>query len=290
MESLDALDGMLENDDEVVTTEEAGAGETATDDKEAKKKEQREMKEKFEEAVEKDPTMQERLGKWSNSIHVLNTLGFGENGNLVVDPSSKGKIGDDGKPKRDLVYTSKIVGYRIKNVGTEPITYLTEEYEQTEEGTYVGTKVQRTINPGDTANLARRYFTAFSAYPEISMKFQNGKMVRSSTKADSKDLEQLLDAYYFAFNDKNLKVNSDEIKMNISHPVQDSEGKTRWVVNDEFVKDFGFLNNPEESKSKSRGKGKGKGKEKYDSQDYNSFHLWEAMSKAGFGMGTGTEE
>ena len=212
------------------------------------------MKEAIKTTISEDPTFVQKLRSLSDSIEVVNTLGFGDSGNIVVDKTKK-----DG---RALTVTSAIVGYRIRNIGEEPVKYITEVHAQDETGKFVGTKQEMFLAPGATADLTRQYMTMFCAQPEISFQVANGKIIRGSGAKGEKSLKAELEAYYFSFNKQEdgnkLQVNDDSVKLNVGEKVN---GK--WVVKPEFVETFGFLNNPKEGR---RGGRKSSG-EKYNAQD-----------------------
>ena len=205
------------------------------------------MKAVFKQTVESDPTFINRLHTLSNSLKVVNSLGYGDNGNIVVD---KSKPADAGK--RNLKPTSKVVGYMIANIGEEAIAYTTEEWTKNEEtGEYQGTVVNKTLAPGEKTAITRKYMTQLCAQPEISFTLSNGIIVASSKK-NFRDLDEELSSYYFKFSpDENgnaIQVNDDEVKLSV-----DVDG----VVTPEFEATFGYLNNPKKKKA-SREKSKTK--------------------------------
>lgn len=227
----------------------------------AKKKERiAKMKDSILETAAQDPEFDEKLRSLSNSIEVVNSLGFGDKGNIVLDESVKDAEIDPktNKPKRAIDVTSQIVGYRVRNIGSEPIQYQTEVYTQGEDGIYVGTKTTKVIEPGATADLTRFYMTRFCAQPEISFQLANGKIIRGSGSKGGKDFKAELESYYFRFNkDENgekKQINDDTVKLNVGEKV---DGK--WVVKPDFVETFGYLNNPSKGRTKS--------KDKYNNQD-----------------------
>ena len=211
---------------------------------EAKKRRVEEMRSSLKATIQSDPTFIDRLHKLSESIEVVNSLGWGENGNIMVDAKNT-----DG---RTLQPTSAIVGYSIRNKGTEPIPYETEVWTQNEDGKFTAQKVGKVLSPGETANLTRQFMTKFCAMPEISFQLANGKVIRGSgNKAAKGDLKAELEAYYFSFNkDLGIQVNSDDVKLNVG--VRD-EQTNQWHVKPEYVETFGYLENAPE---KSRGRKK----------------------------------
>ena len=223
------MDAVFENANATAQVENAVA------DDAAKKAKTKAMKEAMKETINSDNTFAEKLRRLSESLKVVNTLGFGTSGNIVVDKSAKAE-------GRQLKPTSQIVGYAVQNIGSEAIAYQTEKFAADENGKFVGTVVEKTLAPGETINLSRKYMTMLCARAEISFTLSNGKIVASSKK--TKTLDEQLSAYYFTFDkDENgykPEVNDDEVKLSI-----DVDG----TVKPEYVEDFGYLNNPKEAKT-----------------------------------------
>lgn len=218
-----------------------------------KKKKLAEMKKALIEVAQTDSTFNERLRTLSNSLEVVNSLGFGEKGNIVVDTT---KSTDD---KRALTPTSTIMGYRIRNIGSQPIPYQTEIWQKNPEtGKYEGSLVDQMLAPGATADLSREYMTRFCAQPEISFQLANGKVVRGSGgKGGKTGLKEELEAYYFTFakggDGPHKQVNSDEVKLNIGERGEDG----KWHVKPEFIETFGYLENIKEGgRTSKRGSSK----------------------------------
>jgi len=232
-------------------------------DSSAKKEKVQAMKAALKETVQTNPDFASKLRRLSNSVRVVNTLGYGKNGNIVVDKSASA----DG---RALKPTSAICGYIIENIGSEAIEYTTEDFAQDETGKFVGTVVKKTLAPGQKVALTRQYMTMFCATPEISFTLANGKIV-SSSKKNAKTLKEELSAYYFSFNkDENgnaLQVNDDEVKLS----VDDADGK----VKPEYVTTFGYLNNPKEGRA-ARAKGT-----KFTTQDLAANYINKMLQEQG---------
>lgn len=201
------------------------------------------MKRVFEEMIKKDPSLLKKFNSWSHAVEVVNTLGFGDSGSVVTkEPPPGEKI---PKSERELVSTSKIVGYRIKNISKNiEIPYVTEEYTKSGEGLYVGKIVKKILQPGETVELTRKYMTILCTRPEISMRLANGRMKGKlgDKEVNIEKLHDMLATYYFVFSDPSKKVNSDEVKINIGQKVQVGD-KLKWVVKPEFILTFGYLNN-----------------------------------------------
>lgn len=197
------------------------------------------MKESLRQTVATDSTYMDRLRRWSGSIQVVNSLGFGDSGNIVVDKSAS------TKDNRKLAVTSAIVGYRIANVGDEPIKYVTEIWAPDESGKFVATKQERVLTPGATADLTRQYMTMFCSQPEISFTLKNGKIIKGSGSKGDKGVKAELESFYFSFNKEEdgskKQINDDEIKLNVAEKVGDV-----WKVKAEFEETFGYLNNAKE--------------------------------------------
>lgn len=233
----------------------------------AKKAKIEAMKKSLKETINSDPTFTQRLHSLSGSLEVVKSLGFGENGNIVVDHTKT------DAENRALTTTSAIIGYRVRNIGSEPIKYVTEEYSQGEDGKYVGAKVEKFLNPGETADLNRQYMTMLCAIPEISFTLANGKVIRGSGRLDGKDMKAELEAYYFTFNkDLGLQVNSDAVKLQIGEKVGD-----KWQVKPEFVAAFGYLNNAPE---KARAGRKSEGGAKYTASDLAANYVMQMLKDA----------
>ncbi len=235
----------------------AAAPAASTPAQDAKREKIAAMKESLKQTVASDPSFMDRLRRLSASVEVVNSLGFGDSGNIIVDKAASSKT------DRKLAVTSAIVGYRIANVGEEPIKYTTEVWAQGEDGKYVPTRAEKVLVPGGTADLTRQYMTMFCAQPEISFQLANGKIIKGSGSKGDKGIKAELESYYFSFskdeNGNKKQINDDDVKLNVGEKVGD-----KWVVKAEFVETFGFLNNPKESGRAGRKAGSG---ERFTAQD-----------------------
>lgn len=231
----------------------------------AKKEKIQAMKASFKETVQTSPDFVSRLHKLSDSIKVVNTLGYGNSGNIVVDKKASSDTDRVLKP------TSTICGYKLENIGTETIPYTTEVYTKDETGKFVGQQVQKQWAPGEVICLTRQYTTMLCSIPEISFTLANGKIVASSRKGKNKSLKDELASYYFAFtkaeDGTTLAVNDDEVKLSID----DADGN----VKPEYVETFGYLNNPKDSAGK-----KGKGP-KWTTQDLAANFIHKMLEEQG---------
>lgn len=240
----------------------------AADTSAAKKAKLEAMKQSLKETIHSDPTFLDRMHSLSQSLEVVNSLGFGENGNIIVDKTKS------SKDNRVLTTTSVIVGYRVHNCGTTPVTYTTEAWAQDAEGKYVAQKVEKVLAPGGYADLTRQYMTMLCAQPEISFQLANGKVIRGAgNKAARGDIKAELEAYYFAFDkDANMQINSDEVKLNVGE--KGADGK--WVVKAEFVETFGYLNNA----PVKAGRARKEGGPKFNASDLAANYVMQLMKDA----------
>lgn len=190
------------------------------------------MKSAMAQTLKNVPNYNEIKGTKSECFEVTATLGFGDKGNIVVDKTSK---------ERKVVPTSKIEGYKVKNVSDEPIPYETEVYAENEDGIFVGTVVEKVAAPGEEIQLSRKYMTKKFSPIEYNFTLANGQIVKGPKRLDA-PLDEYLEAHYFKYNKNlNLSVNDDEVKKNIGEKHGDD-----WKVKPEYVETFGYLNNPKE--------------------------------------------
>lgn len=220
-----------------------GATEVADPKKAVKKERTQKLNAALKATLTEDPAFVQKANSLSASVQVVNTLGFGESGNLVVK---------EGTTERELAATSKIVGYAVQNTGTAEIPYRTETFKKNAEGVYEGTVVQKVLAPGETIALSRKFMTMFCAIPEISFTLANGKIIRGPGVVKETDIDGELEAYYFSFDDKDLKVNDDSIKLNVGQQKK-VDGVAKWVVRKEYEGTFGYLNNPKPAGKRGRG-------------------------------------
>jgi hypothetical protein len=255
-EAMDAIFGAdAQVTDTVATTPATGSTSEKTERIRA-------MREGFRSALAADPSLADRCGKLSPVVEVINTLGYGKSGNIKVDKKQS------TKDNRVLEPTSKIVGYAVKNNGSEPIPYTTEEFAKDETDKFVGTQVQKSWAPGETIVLSRKYMAMLCSIPEIGMVLSNGKIVMPASKNKSSITQTLASCYFIFNNELNLSTNDDAVKLQI-----DTDG----VVKPEYEVAFGDLNNPKESKRHE----KGAGGPKYGVQDYAANYIQQLLKEGG---------
>lgn len=242
----------------------------------ARKAEAEKMVALLKDKIEKDPTFKGRHCSLSKDVVVINSLGFGDSGNIVVDKNGKAFLGKDGKERLPLERTSQIVGYRVQNIGEKTINYTTEVYKQDENGVFVGERMEKALEPGGFADLSRKYMTMFASMPELSFQLANGKIVRGPGKIKSGDVDAVLESFYFTFSDRSVKVNSDSVKLNISTKKKGADGTVKWVVKDEFVETFGYLNN---AKPAGTGRQRAGSRTKWTTQDMAANYIQSLINR-----------
>lgn len=268
------IENLFENPTTPEAVEGAAVEAAAKPTNDAKKKKIEDMKAAFKTDVLADPEVAGRVRKFSAMLEVSNSLGFGDSGNIIVDRTKS------TKDKRELATTSAIVGYRVHNIGDMSVKYLTESYSQDETGKWVATKVEKQLNPGEYADLSRQYMTMFCSIPEISFQLANGKIIKGSGAKGDKGIKAELESYYFAFSKDETgtkkQINDDEVKLNVGEKGPDG----KWVVKQEFVETFGWLNNPSE-KAKAGRKPSG---EKWSAQDIAANWVRKMIENEGGGI------
>jgi hypothetical protein len=226
------------------------------DNNDEKKQKVQDMKEAMKESLQ-NAEYKSRLHTLSDSLEIKHSLGYGSSGN-IIEVKSGGKDGG-----RAVKPTSQIVGYQLTNVGSQPIPYTTEEFSLGNDGLYEGKVVEKTMAPGETINITRKYLAILTSQPEISFTLKNGNIV--SPKRKFKNFAEELSAHYFKFSD-DTKVNDDSVKISI-----DKDNK----VLPEFVATFGYLNNPKAGRQK-----KAAGP-KYTTQDLAANYIYKILNEQG---------
>ena len=254
---------------EALDTNVGAAPEVESDKKVEKKEALKAYKEAMQATLKEDPDYLKKHRALSDSVKVVNTLGFGDSGNIIVAE-------DSTKEERKLQTVSSIVGYKIQNIGNEPIPYFTEEFTPDAEGKYVGQKVKKTLAPGEIVDISRKYATVLFSQAEFNLKIANGKFIPPRQKRTT-DLDAFLAGHYFSFNDKEIKVNDDTVKLQVGEQRKVGDGKTtKWFVKPEYEAIFGFLNN--ETKKKG---GKKKSGHSFDAQDYAANFVQRLLNEKG---------
>lgn len=195
-----------------------------------------------------DESYKESFRSAVDSIKVVGTLGFSDCGGMISGGYDMNKLNKNGKPSHKIVSTAAIVGYRVENTGDDAIVLNSQEWAQGEDGKFVGTPAEVTINPGETVDLTKRDFFILMARPEYSNEFANGYVTtrNSVTKMANISLDEIFASSNIVLrkdeDGKKYGVHDDDFKVNIS--AKNADGK--WYVLPEYEVRFGFLNNEKE--------------------------------------------
>lgn len=230
-----------------------------------------EMKTALKKTLSSDPTFAAKAGSMADALEMVNTLGFGDSGNIIEVPGSK-EAGE-----RKVQQVSQIVGYRVKNNSATPIPYQTDVHTEGADGKFVAEKVERVLEPGQTVDLSRANLARLCSAPEFGFRLSNGyiRQGRKKLVSDYASIEEYLASNSFSFD--RVKggggpgVNDDEIKLNVGEKVGND-----WKVKKEFLEAFGFLNNPKESTKVTR---KASGKS-YTTQDLAANYIQQLLKEA----------
>lgn len=261
------FDSMQALNTEEVAAAAADAGEKKAEKQALKKAKKAEMIAAFRASMQ-DPQFRAVLSTASNSLKVVNSLGFGENGNIFIN---KDTLASEGR-EHSIAQTSVIVGYKVQNVGDAPIEYQTEEWTRGENGQYVANKVTKVLAPGAVADLSRAFMTLLCMRPEFSFKLANGHIMRGSGANAVKDPRKELESYYFAFDKgSDLEINSDEVKLQVG--VKGADGK--WSVKPEYAATFGYLENEKTRATREKKEGT-----KFSSYEIAANYVRQLMEKS----------
>jgi hypothetical protein len=254
---------MENNNMEAVFAGAAVVDQSVSTEKDEAKQIKQAMVNSFKVKISSDPDFASKVNTACGNLSVETIYKFGDSGNIKVDHANS------TKDERVLVACGKPVGYGVKNIGPDPIAYTTEEFAADATDTYVGTVVEKTIAPGETVILSRKYLAMLVSRPEFGMKLANGSVVASAVKAKANP-DKILSQSYFNFSaDAGKTVNDDDISVRI-----DVDGK----VTDEFVTVFGSLNNPKPQRTR---KAAGEGGRKFTTQDYVAHYIQEMLAQNG---------
>ena len=206
-----------------------------------------EAKERFREKWKNDEEFRNKLNIYSNDIEVVNTIGSYRKPVPVQD--LKEVQGADGKTEteRKLVPVAGIVGFKIKNVGDKPHTFITKEWSPVD-GKYVATEVSKTLNPNEELVISHTDLVKAVVEPEFSLTLKNGNFRKSGKpkKGDADSIFNMVVFFYNAVDGKTMSVH------NSSKIVIDSDKDSE--IKPEFLSTFGFLLNKTERKTGTRTK------------------------------------
>jgi hypothetical protein len=227
----------------------------------------------FQARLAQDPNFKDKVRSRANDVEITRALAYGDKGGIILNKTGGEVITKNGNKKDGVIESvSGIVGYTVKNVGTDPIAYDTVVCHKNEEGIYVEEVVHRVLNAGQTADLPKQYVTALLSRGEFSLRTKNGFLKKSSRKG-IKTLADELKSWYFQGD--GIAVNGPDFKFNISTETVGTDGSKKWVVKPEFIEAFGSLENPEEKKVRQP---KAK-KSTFDKKDVAAFYLQELIKK-----------
>lgn len=191
---------------------------------------------------------------------------------VPINISKTDNEGNHVKFRRVSANESKIVGYIIRNTGTNPIDYKTEVYAVDENGKWVGQEVDKVLAPGDEAQITRKYLAQRAIQPDLFCKLANGVM--TGKVANGATIDEALASHYFQYSPElDMDVHSPEVKIQIGVPKLQN-GKERYIVADEYAETFGWLNNAKETAGRRAGKKPGS---KFDKYDVKSMQLLQRM-------------
>lgn len=232
--------------------------------KEDKKQLNKELVNGYAEDIKADPELKERAGIWQEYVELVHTCGYGKNGNLIQTKKKNEATGE----KRELGYTSTIVGYGLKNVSEDiEMPYTTEVFSRNEAGEIVSKIEDKVLMPGEEVFFTKKYAAIFLTKPEFAMVIKNARLLKINLN-DTADFDGMLSKSVMKFNNKvtNKKVNDDDVKINISE-VSGTHEKTKkdgsvekindYKVKPEYFSVFGGLDIPK-NKDKTPGEDKTK--------------------------------
>jgi hypothetical protein len=238
---------------------------------------------KYEADVQADPTLGDRANAYSNSITIVNSLVYKDTGSLVQKEAGKVLRNEDGSPMkiqgkdgklktakegRQVETAPKVVGYVIKNTGSDAITIQDVKYAKNEAGEYVATPYTLTLAPEDEAPLNKVQFALLGISPECSLKFANGTLKVKQPKGTV--TSDYLEKCYFSFTGA-TSVHDDDVVKHIADKTGDE-----WVIKPEYIAEFGYLlNKPAPKAARVKGASAGVKKEAAIAHDilskYNQF-------------------
>lgn len=131
----------------------------------------------------------EELGKLSDSVALVSVLGDPSD----IDTAKIKQVSDDGKEEEITSRLPRAVGYRIKNIGTEPIPYfqfgLTDNFSHSDRLNHNDEYTEVTLAPGEEATLTVYETAVLIATPEFNGRFTGGDTPVSAHFAQSGNKE-----------------------------------------------------------------------------------------------------
>lgn len=232
------------------------------------------LEENLKQTVATDEEYVKEHGTLSDSIEVLNTLGFSDVGDQIFD-----KAASEAAGSRKLAAVGRIVGYIVKNNSKQAIPYTTYQCTKKADGTgYDAQEVQATLAPGKKAILSKRHLIIMASQPAISFKLANAVLRKAPNQkivgAKPEDVENL---FFLAFekgeDGKSVSVHSDKVKKQIGE--KNADGK--WLVKPEYAEVLGFVENEKVKEARV----KGAAGPKYTSRDAQALYVAKLFSNTG---------
>ena len=229
-----------------------GVAEVATDATSDKKKAAQEQKKvsaamakaAYNSRVANDPDFAAKTGSEKDNLEVTKCLSWGKKGLVQKE---KGSV-ENGVPRKIESGLPENVGYRVKNIGNKPYRYQDEEWALDEAtGTYVPTSKEKTLAPGEEADMCKYVFFTFLTNTEFSHAVKNGTSVTRGISKD-KTLREIFNSFYFKYNsDTGHTVHDDDVTELIG-----PKGSTTEIY-PQFISEFGYLLNKKAGKKKGAG-------------------------------------
>lgn len=247
------------------------AGTVVSEKKSKKSADDIALAENLKQTVATDEEYTKIHGTLSESVEVINTLGFSDAGDQIFDKEASEAAGS-----RKLAPVGRIVGYVVKNNSKQPIPYTTYQCTKKANGEgYDAKEVQATLAPGKTAVVSKRHLIIMAAQPAISFKLANAVLRKAPNQkivgAKQEDVENL---FFLAFekgeDGKSVSVHSDKVKKQIGE--KNADGK--WFVKPEYADVLGFVENEKPKAVRVAGE---KGP-KYTSRDAQALYVSKLFS------------
>lgn len=131
----------------------------------------------------------EELGKLSDSIALVAVLGDPTD----IDTAKVKDTDENGKETERTSNLPRAVGYRLKNVGTEPVTYfefgLPENFSHSDRLAHNDEFTEKQLAPGEEALLTIYETAALIATPEFNGRFKGGETPISANFSQSSNKE-----------------------------------------------------------------------------------------------------
>lgn len=173
-----------------------------------------------------------------------------EQGNPILDENGnpKPKMDKAGKKQQhEKVKVPAVVGYKVENIGQEPITVKTEKYAKNADGVYVGTVTDVVLKPGASMYLAHKWMVNLMSQVEVNSVMSNARMSFKAPKGGIKELPQDASAnaelvkcmHIRFFGEGAPSVHADSVKEIIDKEVNGEY----HIVDKKLLETFGYIEN-----------------------------------------------